>query len=48
MRIKCLKVSKKAIKKDKKLSDYMKTEEKRLMSATDPLNKSDRKEGLIA
>jgi hypothetical protein len=47
MRIKCLKVSKKVIKKDKKLADYMKTEEKRLLSASEQLNKTDRKEGLI-
>lgn len=48
VRIKCLKVSKKAIKKDAKLQDYIKAEEKRLMAVSDPqLNKHDRKEELI-
>ena len=47
MRIKCLKVNKKVIKKDKKLADYIKTEEHRLLSTSETLNKSDRKEGLI-
>lgn len=33
MRIKCIKVNKKVIKKDKKLYDFIKTEEKRLLSS---------------
>ena len=47
MRIKCLKVSRKAIKKDKKLADFINAEQKRLMSSTETLNKNDRKEDLI-
>lgn len=31
MRIKCLKVSRKAIKKDKKLADFIKAEQQRLL-----------------
>jgi hypothetical protein len=40
-------VNKKVIKKDEKLQDFMKAEEKRLMTAVETPCKSDRKEELI-